>query len=49
MYETKANEYGQRDWIAEFEARASKELKYGNFIGYQNRMKAVSILQRLDT
>lgn len=48
LYETKANEFGQRDWIAEFEARASKSFKYGDFISYQNNTKIVSILQKLE-
>ncbi|MFB5089355.1 hypothetical protein PGC35_19550 [Psychrobacillus sp. PGGUH221] len=49
MYETSSNSSGERDWIAEFEARASKDFKYGNLIGYQNKMKILTILQRLDT
>ncbi|SOC06558.1 hypothetical protein SAMN05880501_104309 [Ureibacillus xyleni] len=47
LYETSANELGQRDWIAEFEARASKSFKYGDLISYQNNNKIVSILQKL--
>ncbi len=47
MYETVANSDGQRDWIAEFEARASKDFKYGNLIGYQSKMKVLDILERL--
>lgn len=49
MYETLSNSNGERDWIAEFEARASKDFKYGNLIGHQNNMKIFTILQRLDT
>lgn len=49
MYETSANSNGQRDWIAEFGARASKNFKFGNLIGYQSNMKAIDILQRLNT
>lgn len=47
LYETSANEFGQRDWIAEFEARASKSFKYGDLISYQNNTKIASILQKL--
>jgi hypothetical protein len=49
MYETSANSNGQRDWIAEYEARASKDFKYGNLSGYQSKMKVLTLLQRLDT
>ncbi|HHY22007.1 MAG TPA: hypothetical protein GX525_09060 [Bacilli bacterium] len=48
MNVTTANHNGERDWIAEFEARAAKDLKYGHLIGHQNNMKMVSILQRLE-
>ncbi|MGG0670067.1 hypothetical protein [Sporosarcina koreensis] len=47
MYETSADSNGRRDWIAEFGARASKNFKFGNLIGYQSNMKAVEILERL--
>ncbi|MED4455054.1 hypothetical protein [Metabacillus fastidiosus] len=49
MYETSSNQYGERDWIAEFEARVKKDFKYGNLLGYQNNMKVLNILQRLNT
>ncbi|MFB4165794.1 hypothetical protein ACE1TI_18845 [Alteribacillus sp. JSM 102045] len=49
MYETVSNRNGKRDWITEFEARANKDLKYGNLIGHQNKMNIFTILQRLDT
>ncbi|OMP67239.1 hypothetical protein [Domibacillus epiphyticus] len=48
MYETAANENGKRDWIAEFELRAAKDFKYGNLVGHSNKMKILSVLQRLD-
>lgn len=48
MYETTSNSNGERDWIAEFEARAQKDFKYGNLIGYQNKMEVLKILQQLD-
>lgn len=47
MYETSANSNGQRDWISEFEARAAKDFKYGNLIGYQSKTKVLGILERL--
>lgn len=49
LYETMENEFGQRDWIAEFEARASKSFKYGDLISYQNNTKIVSILQKIES
>ncbi|MFT9817472.1 hypothetical protein [Lysinibacillus sp. NPDC056185] len=44
MYETFVNSDGQRDWIAEFDTRASKDFKYGNLIGYQSKMKVLDIV-----
>lgn len=49
MYETSANSNGQRDWIAEFGARASKDFQFGNLVGYQTKSKILAILQKLDT
>lgn len=49
LYETSSNQNGERDWIAEFEARVEKDFKYGNLLGHQNNMKVLNILQRLDT
>ncbi len=49
MYETSANSNGQRDWIAEFGARASSHFKYGNLVGYQTNSKVLAILQKLDS
>lgn len=48
MYETPSNNNGERDWIAEFEARKSKDFKYGNLIGYQNKTRILNVLQKLD-
>lgn len=48
MYKTSANEYGQRDWIAEIEARAADHFKFGNLIGYHTNSKILAILQKLD-
>lgn len=47
LYETTADSYGRRDWLAEFEARASKNFLHGNIIGYQGNQNALSILERL--
>lgn len=49
MYETPSNNNGERDWIAEFEARKEKDFKYGNLIGYQTKTKILNVLQKLDT
>lgn len=46
MYETSSNSNGQRDWIAEFGARASKDFMFGNLIGHQHNMKVIDILER---
>lgn len=47
MYETPADSNGRRDWIAEFGARASKNLKYGNLIGHQSNQKVHNIFEKL--
>lgn len=47
MYETSADHNGRRDWIAEFEARASKSFQFGNLIGYQSNTKIVELLEGL--
>lgn len=47
MYETSADSNGRRDWIAEFGARASKNFKYGNLIGYQSNKKVLDIFENL--
>lgn len=48
MYQTAAGSDGERDWIAEFKARASKDFEFGNHIGYQNNMEVLTILQKLN-
>lgn len=48
MYETVADELDRRDWISEFEARATKDLKYGNLIGHANKSKILNILYQLE-
>lgn len=48
MYETPADRNGKRDWIAEFQARALKDLKFGNLIGHQNKMRILTILQQFN-
>lgn len=47
LHETFANSDGQRDWIAEFEARASKNFKFGNLLGYESDKRVLDILNRL--
>ena len=47
LYETPTNAYGQRDWIAEFKARAEKKFSFGNLIGHQHSTKISNILERL--
>jgi len=49
MYETYANTNGERDWITEFEARASKDFKYGQLAAYQGKTKILSVLRNLDS
>lgn len=44
MYETNAKEDGKRNWIEEFDARANKNFKLGNLLGYNSNMKISSIL-----
>lgn len=48
MYETTADEFGRRDWIAEFNGQAKKQLKLGNLIGHASRTKIVNILEQLE-
>ncbi|MGG0645037.1 hypothetical protein ABE021_14025 [Sporosarcina gallistercoris] len=47
MHATSANSSGQRDWISEFGARAAKDFKFSNLIGYQSNTKVFDILERL--
>lgn len=46
MYETVSDPHGRRDWIAEFKARAARDLKFGNLVGHQSNMKILEILER---
>ncbi|MEK5231749.1 hypothetical protein MHB42_08205 [Lysinibacillus sp. FSL K6-0232] len=48
LYETDADELGRRDWIAEFGARAQKDLQFGNLVGYSAKTKILNILQQLE-
>lgn len=48
LYETKANVSGQRDWIEEFETRANNNFSHGNLLGYDNNMKILNILRKLE-
>lgn len=47
IYETNVDNTGHRDWIAEFEARATKDKQYGHLIGYATKMNIVRILQSM--
>ncbi|HHY74688.1 MAG TPA: hypothetical protein GX497_15965 [Bacillus bacterium] len=47
LYETEANKNGQRDWIAEYEARAAKFFQSGDLVGYQNSTKILNILREI--
>lgn len=49
MYKTTSNSNGERDWIAEFEARAQEDFKYGNLLGYHSNKKILTILKQLET
>lgn len=44
---TGADDDGKRDWIAEYEARAAKDLKVGNMMGYMVNKDIIRILERL--
>lgn len=48
MYETNADEFGRRDWIAEFSAQAKKQFKLGNLVGHSSRLKIVNLLEQLE-
>lgn len=48
MYETVADKLNRRDWISEFEARTTNDLKYGNLIGHANKSKILNILYKLE-
>jgi hypothetical protein len=48
MYETSGDRNGQRDWISEIEARAAKDLKYGNLIAHATKSKILTILYQLE-
>lgn len=48
MYETAADAFGKRDWLAEFEARAAKDWQYGHFIGHANKTNIIQLLQLME-
>lgn len=48
LFETNANMDGSRDWIKEFEARANKNFRLGNLLGFDSNMKIVSILKKIE-
>ncbi|AUJ27015.1 MULTISPECIES: hypothetical protein [Virgibacillus] len=47
MYATQANEWGNRNWIEEFQARADRAFQYGNIIGHHTNNNLTAILQKL--
>jgi len=48
MYETDTDEFGRRDWITEFGARAKKDLQLGNLVGYSVKTKILNTLAKLE-
>lgn len=44
---TEVNAEGKRDWIAEYEAKAARDLKISNMMGYRVNKNIVGILERL--
>lgn len=48
LYETATDKSGRRDWIAEFGARAQKDLQFGNLVGHSAKTKILNILQQLE-
>jgi hypothetical protein len=44
---TPADQFGQWDWIAEWEARANQALKWGDVKGYQGYQECLHILEYL--
>ncbi len=46
---TEANTEGKRDWIAEYEARAARDFKLGNMLGYKVKKNILGILERLQS
>ncbi len=44
---TEANADDKRDWIAEYEARAARDLKMGNMMGYKVNKNILEILEHL--
>lgn len=46
-YLTPANQDGRRDWIAEYEAKSTREFKNGNVREYTQDQELVKVLKRL--
>lgn len=44
---TQPNEQGKMDWIIEFEARAQRDLKLGNYQGYVHKNNLLKVLNNL--
>lgn len=47
MHMTSFNADDRKDWIAEYEQRAQRDLKIGNSMGYAHKQKIIEILKRL--
>ena len=47
LFLTEANANGKRDWIAEYEKRAARDLNMGNMMGYRVNKNILAILNRL--
>jgi hypothetical protein len=48
VFLTKSDQYGKRDWIAEFEARANQNLKYSNLESYKIDTSIVNKLKQYE-
>lgn len=46
IFETPADAFGKRDWIAEFSARAKSSFGIGDLLGYQLNSKVLAVLQK---
>lgn len=48
MFETTPDSLGNMNWLFEFEARAQKNLDYGNILSYQNNIRILDILKQIN-
>lgn len=46
---TSSDQYGRRDWIAEWEARVERDLEMGNSLNYENNQRILTVLSRLQS